>query len=136
MFTQLFNAQKISDRISIGISILCVMHCLLFPSLLIFSSNYLLLFLNNEFFHYILLFLIVPVSTFALTIGSKNHDNYFIFATGLIGIVFLFSALLFDIKILFFSSEILLTLLGSMIVMFAHYKNFQLCRHLNCDCHD
>ena len=136
MFTQLINVQKISDRVSVGISILCVMHCLLFPSFLIFSSNYLLLFLNNELFHYALLFLIIPISLFALTIGSKNHNNYTVFVTGFIGIVILISALFFDIKVLFVSTEIILTLAGSLAVMFAHYKNFKLCSHLDCDCHE
>ena len=136
MFAQLINAQKISDKVSIGISLLCVMHCLLFPLFLILSSNYLTLFLNNELFHYTLLFLVVPLSLFALTIGLKNHNSFNIFIFGFIGIIFLLSALFFDIKILFVSSEIFLTILGSSFLMIAHYKNFQLCRHLDCDCHE
>ena len=136
MFAQLINAQKVSDKVSIGISLLCVMHCLLFPLFLILSSNYLTLFLNNELFHYTLLFLVVPLSLFALTIGLKNHNSFNIFIFGFIGIIFLLSALFFDIKILFVSSEIFLTILGSSFVMIAHYKNFQLCRHLDCDCHE
>ena len=136
MFAQLINAQKVSDKVSIGISLLCVMHCLLFPLFLILSSNYLTLFLNNELFHYTLLFLVVPLSLFALTIGLKNHNSFNIFIFGFIGIIFLLSALFFDIKILFVSSEIFLTILGSSFMMIAHYKNFQLCRHLDCDCHE
>ena len=136
MFAQLINAQKVSDKVSIGISLLCVMHCLLFPLFLILSSNYLTLFLNNELFHYTLLFLVVPLSLFALTIGLKNHNSFNIFIFGFIGLIFLLSALFFDIKILFVSSEIFLTILGSSFMMIAHYKNFQLCRHLDCDCHE
>ena len=111
MFAQLINAQKVSDKVSIGISLLCVMHCLLFPLFLILSSNYLTLFLNNELFHYTLLFLVVPLSLFALTIGLKNHNSFNIFIFWFIGIIFLLSALFFDIKILFVSSEIFLTIL-------------------------
>ena len=124
MFAQLINAQKVSDKVSIGISLLCVMHCLLFPLFLILSSNYLTLFLNNELFHYTLLFLVVPLSLFALTIGLKNHNSFNIFIFGFIGLIFLLSALFFDIKILFVSSEIFLTILGSSFLMIAHYKNF------------
>ena len=111
MFAQLINAQKVSDKVSIGISLLCVMHCLLFPLFLILSSNYLTLFLNNELFHYTLLFLVVPLSLFALTIGLKNHNSFNIFIFGFIGLIFLLSALFFDIKILFVSSEIFLSLI-------------------------
>ena len=29
-----------------------------------------------------------------------------------------------------------LTLLGSLFVIYAHYKNHQICKELNCDCHN
>jgi hypothetical protein len=31
--------------------------------------------------------------------------------------------------------ETLLTIIGSMIVISAHYKNYQICQQLDCDCH-
>ena len=75
MFAQLMNAQKISDKLSIGVSLLCVLHCLFFPSFLIIFSSFLSLTLDSELIHYILLFIVVPISIFALTVGLKNHNN-------------------------------------------------------------
>ena len=33
-------------------------------------------------------------------------------------------------------SVIIFTLMGSALVVYAHLKNFQLCKELDCDCHD
>ena len=136
MFAQLMNAQKISDKLSIGVSLLCVLHCLLFPSFLVIFSSFLSLTIDSELIHYVLLFIVVPISIFALTVGLKNHNNSLVFSTGLIGVISLISALFIDISIFNFSGEILLTLIGSFLISTAHYKNYKLCNHMDCDCHE
>ena len=136
MFAQLMNAQKISDKLSIGVSLLCVLHCLFFPSFLVIFSSFLSLTLDSELIHYVLLFIVVPISIFALTVGLKNHNNSLVFSTGLIGVISLISALFIDISIFNFSGEILLTLIGSFLISTAHYKNYKLCNHMDCDCHE
>ena len=40
MFAQLIDAQKVSDKVSIGISALCLLHCLLFPSFMVLLSSF------------------------------------------------------------------------------------------------
>ena len=136
MFTQLIPAQKFSDKFAISLSILCVLHCLLFPSFLILFSSFVSLNIDSELIHYSLLFLVVPASFFALFVGLNNHKNPLIFATGIIGILILISATVIDILILSFSSETILTIFGSFLVSFAHYKNYKLCNHMDCDCHE
>ena len=136
MFAQLMNAQKISDKLSIGISLLCVLHCLLFPSFLVIFSSFLSLTLDSELIHYFLLFIVVPISIFALTVGLKNHDNFHVFSIGLMGIICLISAIFLDISIFNISGEILLTVVGSFLISMAHYKNYKLCNHMDCDCHE
>ena len=136
MFAQLLPAQKFSDKFAISLSVLCVLHCLLFPSLLILFSSFISLNIDSETIHYLLLFLVVPASFFALFVGLNNHKNPLIFLTGIIGILILISATIVDISILSFSSETILTIFGSFLVSFAHYKNYKLCNHMNCDCHD
>ena len=32
--------------------------------------------------------------------------------------------------------ERLFTLAGSILVVFAHYKNHQICKEINCECHE
>ena len=136
MFAQLIDAQKVSDKVSIGISALCLLHCLLFPSLMVVLSSFISVSLNSELIHYMLLFLVVPVSSFALIVGLNNHKNSFIFFIGLSGLAILISALFIELPIKTISGEILLTIIGSLLITFSHYKNYKLCDHLECDCHE
>ena len=136
MFAQLIDAQKVSDKVSIGISALCLLHCLLFPSFMILLSSFISVSLNSELIHYMLLFLVVPVSSFALIVGLNNHKNSFIFFIGLSGLAILVSALFIELPIKTISGEILLTIIGSILITFSHYKNYKLCDHLECDCHE
>ena len=136
MFAQLIDAQKVSDKVSIGISALCLLHCLLFPSLMVVLSSFISVSLNSELIHYMLLFLVVPVSSFALIVGLNNHKNSFIFFIGLSGLAILVSALFIELPIKTISGEILLTIIGSLLITFSHYKNYKLCDHLECDCHE
>ena len=136
MFAQLIDAQKVSDKVSIGISALCLLHCLLFPSFMILLSSFISVSLNSELIHYMLLFLVVPVSSFALIVGLNNHKNSFIFFIGLSGLAILVSALFIELSIKTISGEILLTIIGSILITFSHYKNYKLCDHLECDCHE
>ena len=109
MFKQSMNAQKISDKISIAASMLCLIHCLVLPSFLVIFSSYISLSLDIEIIHYMLLFLVIPTSVFALTLGLKNHNNIFVFLLGLVGIASLIFALFTDMTFLNFSGEILFT---------------------------
>ena len=136
MFAQLLPAQKFSDKFAISLSVLCVLHCLLFPSLLVLFSSFISLNIDSETIHYLLLFLVVPASFFALFVGLNNHKNPLIFVTGIVGILILISATVIDILILSFSSETILTIFGSFLVSFAHYKNYKLCNHMDCNCHE
>ena len=136
MFAQLIDAQKVSDKVSIGISALCLLHCLLFPSFMVLISSFASVSLNSELIHYMLLFLVVPVSSFALIVGLNNHKNSFVFFIGLLGLAILVSALLIELPITIISGETLLTIIGSILVTFSHYKNYKLCDHLECDCHE
>ena len=136
MFAQLIDAQKVSDKVSIGISALCLLHCLLFPSFMVLLSSFISVNLNSELIHYMLLFLVVPVSSFALIVGLNNHKNSFIFFIGLSGLAILVSALFIELSIKTISGEILLTIIGSILITFSHYKNYKLCDHLECDCHE
>ena len=136
MFAQLIDAQKVSDKVSIGISALCLLHCLLFPSFMILLSSFISVSLNSELIHYMLLFLVVPVSSFALIVGLNNHKNSFIFFIGLSGLAILVSALFIELSIKTISGEILLTIIGSILITFSHYKNYKFCDHLECDCHE
>ena len=129
------KTHPITDKFAAGLSIACALHCLLVPSFLIVTSGALALSIDNELIHWAILFLAIPISVYALITGVSNHKDYAVFLLGLAGLGILFVTALSESSI----SETLviaLTLLGSALVVYAHMKNFQLCKELDCDCHD
>ena len=54
---------------------------------------------------------------------------------GIFGLLILFLAILMGENILGEYGEKGLTLLGSIIVAFSHFKNLKICKELDCDCH-
>jgi hypothetical protein len=105
------------------------------PSFLILSSWFVAFSINNEFVHYAILFAAVPVSAYALVKGYLNHDKLSYFLYGIFGLSVLVFAVL-TASIFGEIGEKSLTVLGSLFVIYAHYKNHQICKELDCDCHE
>jgi len=78
----------------------------------------------------------VPVSVLALALGYKNHQATSFFFIGLVGLSLLAFAASLGENFLGGFGEKSLTLLGSTIVAYAHFKNNQICVKLNCACHE
>ena len=128
--------QEYSDKTAISLSLVCLAHCLFVPTLLVMFSGYVTLSYNNELIHYLLLLLAIPVSLYALIRGMRNHSKFNFFVTGLIGIIALVFAITIGTVIWGEFGEKLFTTIGASIIVFAHYKNYKLCRKLECDsCH-
>ena len=129
------NTQLFTDKLAISLSAVCVLHCLFMPSFLILSSWFAAFSIDNEFIHYAILIVAIPVSAFALIRGFKNHKKLSYFVNGFFGL----SLLVFAVLAAGITGEIgekSLTLLGSLFVIYAHFKNHQICKELNCDCHN
>ena len=129
------KTHPITDKFAAGLSIACAMHCLLVPSFLIVTSGTLALSIDNEIIHWAILFLAIPVSTYALVSGVLNHNDYVVFLVGLAGLGVLVATALSE-SYLSETSIIIFTLMGSSLVVYAHIQNFKLCKELDCDCHD
>tara|TARA_B100001057_G_scaffold398404_1_gene408951 strand:+ start:268 stop:666 length:399 start_codon:yes stop_codon:yes gene_type:complete len=130
------TTQEYSDKTAISLSALCLAHCLLVPSFLVFLSGYLSLSYNNELIHYAILSIAIPVSIYALITGVKNHKSFTYMYLGIIGILILILAVTFGAQIWGEIGEKTITTLGAVLVSIAHFKNYRLCREVECDdCH-
>ena len=128
--------QEYSDKTAISLSLVCLAHCLFVPTLLVMFSGYVTLSYNNELIHYLLLLIAIPVSFYALIRGMRNHSKFSFFVIGLIGIIALVFAITIGTVIWGEFGEKLFTTIGASIIVFAQYKNYKLCRKLECDsCH-
>lgn len=121
------NPQNIGDKAAIGLSLLCTLHCLALPSLLILVPGLTAMnFINSEAFHLWMLAAVVPISIYALVMGSKKHQRYSLLITGVLGITLLIAAIVLGEA---FESELLeksLTVTGAFIVALSHFKNYKL----------
>lgn len=122
----------VADKVAISLSALCTIHCLLLPTLLIAMPTLGATLFGDEMFHLVLLFVLIPISVFALMLGCKKHKNWNIFALGMIGLGLLIIAQLLGHDVLGEAAEQALTVLGSCFLIFAHIKNFRLCRSNAC----
>ena len=128
--------QEYSDKTAISLSALCLVHCLLVPSFLVFLSGYVALSYNNELIHYAILFIAIPVSIYALITGVRNHKSFSFLYLGLIGIISLILAVTLGAQIWGEVGEKVLTTVGALLVAISHFRNYRLCREVECDdCH-
>ncbi len=132
----MIKEQLKTDKFAMALSLACVAHCFLVPSFLILTSSFLSFSIDNDFIHTLILFIAAPVSTYALVLGYKNHKKTSFFVIGVTGLLILIAALLSE-TILGESLVKGLTLFGSILIIFAHFKNHQLCKEIDCtSCHD
>ena len=130
------NTQVNADKASITLSLACMIHCLLMPSFLVLTSGFFALSIDNELIHKAFLIIVLPVSLYALITGYRNHKILSYFYIGTSGLWLLVFAVFFGEGVFGELVEKSLTLLGSIIVASAHYKNYKSCKELDCNCHD
>ena len=129
------KVQLYSDKLASSLSILCVIHCLFVPSFIILSSGFLSFSIDNEAIHNSLLIIGVPVSLYALISGYRHHLKSLLLIIGVVGLLILVSAVTINS---YYPSEFFekfLTLVGSSLVVYSHFKNHQVCKTIDCSCH-
>jgi len=129
------NIQTLSDKTAISLSIICALHCLALPSLLVLLPSLTALNLADEVVHLWMLAAVIPISIYALTMGCRKHKRLGIVALGLVGITTLIAAALLGHDVLGETGEKIIVTTGAFIIAISHWQNHQLCRRLDCECH-
>lgn len=91
---------------------------------------------ESELIHKAILFITIPVSLLALSLGYKNHKSMSFIPIGIIGLVILILAVVAGENLLGENGELVMTMIGSILVVYCHYQNYQICKQSNCDCHE
>lgn len=119
------------DQAAIGLSALCVLHCLALPVLLVLVPSLATLPVADEHFHEMLVYVVLPTSLIALFLGCRQHRRVNVLGWGLVGVAILVFAAVFghDVGELFEKS---LTVLGAVLVAIGHTLNFRQCRQADC----
>lgn len=120
------------DKFAIGFSALCVVHCLFLPVLIAAIPAFGAMFFTDEVFHKLLLVGVLLTSLSGLILGCKKHKQWRIFGYGSVGIVILIFAAFFGHDFMGVEGERLFTIIGSLVVAYSHYRNFNLCQIGKC----
>jgi hypothetical protein len=119
--------QMLSDKLAIGFSMVCVVHCLVLPILIILLPPFSGLFaLDDEMFHQWMLYAVLPISIAALMMGYLHHRSYKVFVVVSIGLTLIILSTTLGHDVLGETGEVGLSVLGSMIIAFGHFRHYQL----------
>ena len=130
--------QKIVDNLGITISSICAVHCVLLPIIFLIAPYS---FLASHEFHEALIYFILPCALIAFVLGCRRHKDIKVAAMGTFGIILLGSALL--MHDIFHSDQhseefttVLITVLGSILLVLSHLRNRKLCMQEDYSCHE
>ena len=130
----MINRQTLSDKTAISLSLLCAIHCLAMPLVVVFLPAIAGLAIADEAFHLWMVAAVLPVSIYALSMGCKKHKNYRVLAAGGVGLAILVATALAGHDMLGEVAEKSLTVLGACVIALGHFWNYKLCqRRDSCD---
>ena len=130
--------QKIIDNLGITISSVCAIHCLLLPAIFLIAPYS---FIASHEFHETLIYFILPCALIAFVLGCRKHGDMRVAIMGTIGIILLASAVILH-EILHGDQHsdslisVLITVMGSVILIFSHIRNRKLCAQHDYECHE
>lgn len=120
------------DGFAVILSAACMVHCLLLPLALTVFPMMQGTMVDEEQFHLIMLFFILPSSLIALTIGCRKHKDTLTLALGATGLIILALTALFGHDWFGFLGERIATTVAGVILAGAHFRNFRCCRAADC----
>lgn len=126
--------QEISDKFAISLSLICAIHCIATPLVLLLVPSLASMQFDGEVFHRVMVTIVIPLSVITLFLGCKVHKRSKLMIYGAIGLSLMVAALLTESLLDMGFLEKPLTLIGAFFIAYAHYQNYKLCRLENCKC--
>jgi len=129
------NLRGLADKSAIALSVLCSIHCLVIPLVIVLLPSVVATQLEDEEFHFWMLIAVLPLSIYALTMGCKKHQHYRLLFIGFVGLSILVFAAFFGHGLLGETGEKALTIIGATILVLGHIGNHRLCQQQErCSC--
>ena len=129
-----YKLTSVLDKFAISTSTVCAIHCLVLPVMIGVFPALGVTIIGDEKFHEILLWAVIPMTIISLSLGCNKHKDVTPALTGCVGLAVIIFTAIMGHRELSESLEILLTIMGAVIITFAHLMNFKLCRKAYCDC--
>ena len=123
------NSVDYADKSAILISALCIAHCILPPLLILFSPVIAgMAFFAEESVHLWLVGLVLPISVIAIGGGFLRHRNSLTLITATLGLLIIVVAAIFGHDVFGHEAEVVMTIIGSVILVYSHVRNIRLRR--------
>ena len=122
------GSSEVLDKVAVTLSGLCLVHCLALPFLVVilpFSGLF-----SDDHLHMQMLVLVIPVSVVALALGFRRHRRLGVILAGVTGLLIITLGGTIAHEHYGLITDRLLTVAGSLILAFTHYRNFRLSRHV------
>eukprot|EP00487_Bulimina_marginata_P007299 TRINITY_DN2814_c0_g1_i1.p1 TRINITY_DN2814_c0_g1~~TRINITY_DN2814_c0_g1_i1.p1 ORF type:complete len:136 (-),score=8.12 TRINITY_DN2814_c0_g1_i1:218-625(-) len=121
------------DKLAVGLSIMCAVHCLATPLLLTLLPSLTAVQLDNEQLHLWILVAVIPTSLVALTLGCKKHTRLRYVVSGFVGVILMVLAVTLGEAKWVELGEKGFTLIGAAFIAVAHWFNYRQCLAKNED---
>ncbi len=124
---------RIWDFLGMGLSVVCLVHCLAIPFLLGFLPFLASSLMHHEDFHFMLIAVVLPVAGLALVPGYLRTGRQSALRWGFFGLLLLGGGILsgHELGELF---ETLFTVIGAVCLFRAHWINHARPRQTSCTC--
>lgn len=122
------TASAIWDRLGIGVSTVCAIHCLFFPVLIALMPVASVSSVLGEWLHPMFVILIAPTVYFA---AKRSHFEKRVTALLLVGFLLVLAGWLIGHYWLGFWTETGLTISGSIFLIVGHWRNYR--HHQTCE---
>lgn len=119
------------DRFGMILSVICLIHCLLTPVLLVSLPILARYYLAHPLFHLIIALLILPVGLVAFYSGYRHHRNSWVLVWGLPGLFIISFIPYFVHELHFVIPEAFVMTVGSLMMLSAHWINRKSCQKCN-----
>ena len=135
------------DRLGMGLALVCAIHCLLTPVLVVCLPLIATTFWSDESFHLWMLALVVPLTAASMFLGCRNHRDKLMLCFAIMGVGFLLGGIfygfshghhghahhtLLPVSLFPHGLESFLTTMGGGLLVLAHIRNYRLCRKSSC----
>lgn len=124
-------ASKYFDQIAIALSAVCIVHCLAVPIAIAVLPIAALTAGGEEHFHELMLWLVVPTTFAGFGLGFRVHRSVRLVVFGAASLAIVVTASIWGHSHWPESIEIIVSVLGSLALGVAHWKNFRETRRLH-----
>lgn len=111
------------DKIGVGLSGLCLVHCLVLPFVILFVPTLAASFVSSEWTHLVLVTIALPISLIAFWRGTRCHKGVRPFLLGLAGLALMISGVVLAVEDM---TEVALTVTGATLLALGHLSNHRL----------